>query len=76
MARRNEMARRPATLQCTRYDEHRYIDDSVPQVGLYVAEQEEPDWRIEQGTDLNDRARAGVSGDAQYHPRSKMPIVA
>ena len=55
MARPNEKARRPARLQCSNYDDHRYRDDSVPQVGLYVAEQDEPTWRIESGTDLRCR---------------------
>jgi hypothetical protein len=55
MARPNEKANRPAILQCSRYDDHRYPDDSVPQVGLYVEEQDGPDWRIEEGTDLRCR---------------------
>jgi hypothetical protein len=55
MARPNAMERRPARLQCSKHDEHRYVDYSVPQVGLYVAQQDEPTWRIEQGTDLRCR---------------------
>ena len=65
MARRNEEARRPASLECVRG--HRYVDDSVPQVGLYVAEQEQPDWRIEEGTDL----RCRVCGSEIDLTRSK-----
>ena len=57
MARPNKMEKRPARLQCSKHDEHQYVDYSVPQVGLYVAKQEqvEPTWRIEQGTDLRCR---------------------
>ena len=55
MARPNAKERRPARLQCSRHDEHLYVYDSVPQVGLYVIEQDEPTWRIEEGTDLRCR---------------------
>ncbi len=55
MARPNEKERRPARLQCSKYDDHRYVDGSVPQVGLYVIEQAEVEWRIEEGTDLRCR---------------------
>jgi hypothetical protein len=57
MARPNAKERRPARLQCSEHDEHRYVDYSVPQVGLYVHEQDPPTWRIEQGTDLRCRER-------------------
>jgi len=53
MARPNKMARRPARLVCVQG--HEYVDNDVPQVGLYVFEQDEPDWRIEQGTGLRCR---------------------
>ena len=55
MARRNVKESRPARLQCSKYDDHRYVDNSVPQVGLYVAELDGPDWRIEEGNDLRCR---------------------
>jgi hypothetical protein len=55
MTRPNAKARRPARLQCSKYDDHRYVDYSVPQVGLYVIEQDGPVWRIEEGTDLRCR---------------------
>ena len=41
MARPNKMEKRPARLQCSKHDEHQYVDYSVPQVGLYVAKQEQ-----------------------------------
>ena len=53
MARPNELRRRPARLVCVQG--HKYVDNSVPQVGLYVIEQDEPDWRIEEDTDLRCR---------------------
>jgi hypothetical protein len=37
------------------HDEHRYVDRSVPQVGLYMEESGAPTWRIEQGTGLRFR---------------------
>jgi RNA polymerase-binding transcription factor DksA len=56
MARPNEKARRSAKLQCSKYDDHRYRDDTVPQVRMYVIEQDEPtEWRIEEGTGLRCR---------------------
>ncbi len=67
MARPNEKERRPARLQCSKYDDHRYVDASVPQVGLYVADQDEPIWRIVGGTDLRCR-ECGAEIDL---PRSK-----
>jgi hypothetical protein len=65
MARPNEKAKRPARLVCVAG--HEYVDDSVPQVGMYVEDQAEAIWRIEQGTGL----RCRVCGEEIDYSRSK-----
>ena len=65
MARPNEHERRPASLKCVRG--HRYVDNSVPQVGMYVAEQDEPTWRID-ATDLRCRVCSSEIDPSRSQP--------